>query len=248
VELSWSTFLLELINFLVLVWILKRFLYKPVLDIINKRRADIERELADAQDMNEQAKALRTQYQQRLSDWEQEQRQKRDNMEQEIDRLRTQKLTELDGELKNARQKNSVIEERRTRELAVKAEELALTQAASFAGNLLREAAGPDLEARLVELTLKQAAAMSDERIASLRAMWTQPPDEITIASAFPLNKQQQQSLAQVLKDLTGLQVPVQFRQQSELMAGVLITVGHWVLHLNLRDELKSFADFNHGA
>ena len=37
-ELSGSTFVLEIINFLILVWILKRFLYKPVLGVIAKRR------------------------------------------------------------------------------------------------------------------------------------------------------------------------------------------------------------------
>jgi len=47
-ELSWSTFLLEIINFLVLVWILKHFLYKPVLDVIARRRSGIEKTLADA--------------------------------------------------------------------------------------------------------------------------------------------------------------------------------------------------------
>ena len=41
-ELSWSTFFLEIINFLVLVWILKRFLYKPVMDVIARRREGIE--------------------------------------------------------------------------------------------------------------------------------------------------------------------------------------------------------------
>ena len=47
-ELTWSTFILEIINFLILVWILKRFLYKPVMDAIAKRRASIEQSMQDA--------------------------------------------------------------------------------------------------------------------------------------------------------------------------------------------------------
>ena len=50
-ELNWSTFILEIINFLVLIWILKRFLYKPVLDVIARRRAGIEKTLSDAREM-----------------------------------------------------------------------------------------------------------------------------------------------------------------------------------------------------
>ena len=60
-ELSWSTFILEAINFLVLVWILKRFLYKPVLDVIERRKAGIEKIQADAKAlMRKQKKANST--------------------------------------------------------------------------------------------------------------------------------------------------------------------------------------------
>ena len=38
-ELDWTTFILEIINFLVLVWILHRFLYQPVMNVIAQRRA-----------------------------------------------------------------------------------------------------------------------------------------------------------------------------------------------------------------
>ena len=36
-ELDWSTFALEIINFLALLWILKRFLYRPILAVVAER-------------------------------------------------------------------------------------------------------------------------------------------------------------------------------------------------------------------
>ena len=45
-EFGWSTFLLEIINFLVLVWLLHRFFYRPVLDIVAERQRQIESSLA----------------------------------------------------------------------------------------------------------------------------------------------------------------------------------------------------------
>ena len=36
-QIDWTTLVLEIINFLVLVWILKRFLYKPVMEAIAAR-------------------------------------------------------------------------------------------------------------------------------------------------------------------------------------------------------------------
>jgi F-type H+-transporting ATPase subunit b len=85
VELNWSTFILEIINFLVLVWILKRFLYKPVLAIIARRREGIEKAMADANDLNTQAHDLQQQYENRLSDWEGEKQKAREALGHEID-------------------------------------------------------------------------------------------------------------------------------------------------------------------
>ena len=71
-ELSWPTFILEIVHFLVLVWILKRFLYKPILQAIGQRKALIEKNLADAEARQSEAEALEQQFQKRLTDWENE--------------------------------------------------------------------------------------------------------------------------------------------------------------------------------
>ena len=47
-EMDWSTFILEIINFLILVWILKRFLYRPILEVIARRREGVEKTLSEA--------------------------------------------------------------------------------------------------------------------------------------------------------------------------------------------------------
>ena len=47
-QFNWSTFVLEIINFVVLVWILKHFLYRPVLSLLEKRREKIEQSLSAA--------------------------------------------------------------------------------------------------------------------------------------------------------------------------------------------------------
>lgn len=40
-DFDWTTFILEIINFLILIWILKHFLYRPVLKVISERRSGI---------------------------------------------------------------------------------------------------------------------------------------------------------------------------------------------------------------
>jgi len=64
---DWWTFALQTVNFAVLVWLLHRFLYRPVLRLIDERRAGIEAEVAAAHAEREKARALRAEAEARLA-------------------------------------------------------------------------------------------------------------------------------------------------------------------------------------
>lgn len=56
-HLDWWTIGLQTINFAILVWLLNRFLYKPVLAIIDARKAEAGRQIDAAKDLEEKARA-----------------------------------------------------------------------------------------------------------------------------------------------------------------------------------------------
>ena len=66
-EFDWTTFALEVLNFLVLVWLLKRFFYRPVLAMIEARRAENAKMIEDAQTLRREAQDLKSEYQARLA-------------------------------------------------------------------------------------------------------------------------------------------------------------------------------------
>jgi F-type H+-transporting ATPase subunit b len=53
---GWSTFALQTVNFAILVWLLHRFLYRPVLRLIDARRAEIDKQYAAAHSVEAKAK------------------------------------------------------------------------------------------------------------------------------------------------------------------------------------------------
>lgn len=65
-SIDWFTVTAQALNFLILVWLLKRFLYRPILDAIDAREERIAAELADADAQkaaaNEQREALADAY------------------------------------------------------------------------------------------------------------------------------------------------------------------------------------------
>jgi F-type H+-transporting ATPase subunit b len=242
-ELNWTTFLLEIINFLVLIWILKRFLYKPVLDIIARRRSDIEAQLSEGQHLHEEVDKLKAEYENRITEWNKERKQLKDALMKELDEERHRQLTELQETLAARREKAEVSESRKRSEAQRDIETQALKQGAEFASRLLNCAAGQELETRLVQKLIEDLGQLSTERISALRTQWGEAPEAIQVISAYPLAEDQRKQLEQKLVQVSGLDVPVDYEQDEALLAGLRIVIGVWALHLNLQDELKGFAE-----
>ncbi len=56
-SIDWITVVAQLLNFLVLVWLLKRFLYRPILDGIDAREVEISTRMAEATEARKKAEA-----------------------------------------------------------------------------------------------------------------------------------------------------------------------------------------------
>jgi F-type H+-transporting ATPase subunit b len=242
VELNWPTFFLEIINFLVLVWILKRFLYKPVLEAISQRKAVIDRTLTEAKDKEAGAQALVQQYQNRLAEWENEKEKLRAAVAEEISGQRTQMMAALEIALKQEREKARVLQERRLNELQHKSEEAGITRGVQFSARLLARAASPEVEARLVSLALEDLATLPAEQLQGLSSVSQNAGLQIKVISAFPLSGAQRAVIVERLKEFTKNNITVEFSEDSRLLAGLRMSIGPWVLRANIEDELEFFS------
>ena len=247
-ELNWSTFVLEIINFLILVWILKRFFYKPVLNVIARRRSDIEKTLNDANTLHEDAEALSVKYENRLAEWEKERQAAHTSLDKEIETERARRMGALQALHGEEQEKARVIEQRRLEATRLHAEETALAQGAQFSARLLSLAAGPELQHRLLDLLMKELTSLPPERLNTLRAAAGKTTDRIQVASAYPLDDATRLSLERTLDSILAVTTPFHYEQDKELLAGVRVTMGSWVLHANLQDELKCFAELAHAT
>ena len=241
-ELNWSTFVLEVINFLVLIWILKRFLYQPILNVIAERRRLVEEELAKARTTESEADALRQQYVGRLEAWEAEKGEAKEQLALEIEQERARRLSELAAALEQEKEKARVAEARQQAEKAHVLAQQALEQGAMFSSRLLEQAAGPELEARLLDLLIAGLAELPEEQRRRLSDQWREPSPSAQVCSAYELSADQRERLEAALKKLADV-ADIRFRRDESLIAGLHIEVGAWVIAANVRDELKGFTE-----
>jgi F-type H+-transporting ATPase subunit b len=242
-ELSATTFLFEIVNFLVLIWILQRFLYRPVREVVARRQTAIAKTVSDAEAMRQEADTLQQRYLSRLDVWQQEKQVARLELRSELDAERARALAAVEQELAEERQRAEALEEKRRADCLREYQRLGLLQASRFAATLLGQLAGPELDTRLVGLALEQLANLPETTVDGIRLACEGSPEEASVATAFPLGEEARNQLQRQLSDLLGMPVACRFREDAALLAGISITLGPWVFHANLRDELKAFVD-----
>lgn len=240
-EIDGTTFVLEIINFLVLVWLLQRLLYKPVTEVIARRQAGIEKILADARAVRAEADALKAQFDRRMADWEVEKTQARRQLGEELEGERTRRLAALQADLEEERARAAVLEQRRAQDEGRRLASRARDEGARFAARLLSRLASRELEQSICRLLLADLPQLPADQLQALAAAGE--AGEARVTSAWPLDEALRAGLAETLGSLAGRPVACRFGEDPDLVAGLRISLGSRMLAANLADELKLFAE-----
>ncbi len=256
-ELDWTTVILEIINFIILMWLLKHFLYRPILNVVEQRQASVKATLEQAHASQQQAEVLQKQYGERLQTWEQEQQEARRMLQEELAREKNHQLEALRHRLKQEEEKAKTALDSQNLQWRRELTENTLQMSAEFASELLKPLADVHLEARLIELFCQRAGQWPEEKFAELgsggnHALAASNGDSngnehlIQVSSAYPVPEALQQQLQTAIQGLLKEDRHLVFNQNPDLIAGIRITTEGWTFGLSLADELRGFAEAYH--
>jgi len=239
---DWSTFVLEIINFLVLVWLLRHFLYRPVLAMIEQRQRAVQKTLDDAQNARDEARALQADYQARNTQWQTELEQRRAALGNELEAERQRRLLALQTDLAAEQQRQEALRKHvhDTYERAVQGR--AAAQAARFASRLLHDLATPALAQRIFDVVLKDLAALPPDRIGALRTALG-VAKTIIVQSNPPLSADERARLEASLAAWSPSPPDIEYVEDASLICGLRIRIGAWELDASIAGELRAFAE-----
>lgn len=241
-ELSWSSFILELINFIVLIWILKHFFYAPIKNTIISRKIEIQHNLDQAKSLQDQAYQLQSKYESRLKDWETEKTQKQITFQQETEKWKENELIKFEKSLDIEREKMSSREKQRVDAIIDMNAKKAMELSTKFATKLLVNFADANLEGKIIIRMIEDLSRLSLEKTQLLKENIKDNP-EVHIQSAYSISEMQKEQFSNTLKNVIGEHIKTIYSEDLNLIAGLNIKIGAIILQANLRDELKFFAD-----
>ena len=97
--IDWFTVGAQVVNFLILVWLMKRFLYQPILDAIDARENRIAAQIADADAAKLDAQNERLQFEHKNREFEQNRSALLTTAMEEVQEELTSRIDELEGKI-----------------------------------------------------------------------------------------------------------------------------------------------------
>lgn len=247
--IDWFTVLAQVINFLVLVWLLKRFLYQPILDAIDAREKRIAAKLADADEKEIEAEQQRDEFRHKNTAFDKEKSDRMIQVKAEVKAERTRLLEAARVESEDLRGKL---------QSALKNEQLSLEESLSsrvreevfeIARKTLSDLAGITLEARMTEVFIDRLRALNDEDKVNLKSALLpseRAPKEskqpLIIRSAFALPDEQRASIESIVREIIGGDDPIQFVTESALVSGIEINANGQKMAWSIGDYLASLS------
>ncbi len=238
--IDWFTVAAQAINFLVLVWLMKRFLYGPILHAIDEREKKIAAELADADAKRSEAKQERDDFARKNSELDKERADLISKATSEAETLKErliQEARQAADEL-SAKRQNSVKTEARNLNQAL----IHRTQQEVFsiARKTLTDLAGASLEERVSEAFIQRLRNMDSSAKAELGEALTSAADPAVIRSAFPLPDEQCKAIQQAINETFVADVHTRFETASGIISGIELTAGGKKLAWSIADYLTS--------
>ena len=246
--IDWFTVGAQVVNFLVLVWLLKRFLYKPVLQAIDAREKQVASQLAKAAEERAQAAKERESYESRNRQFLAE----RDRLLEEARSAAARERTEL---LQKARDDYAQLQARFMAELSAERDEISrslvtrvLAETFAIARKLLGDLSDTNLEARIVEMFVRRIHALGEADRAGLRRLTTAgagpaASQELTVRSAFELSAAQRADIERELRQELCGDGRIRFDQTPELIGGIELAANGYRVRWSIEDYLGSLRE-----
>jgi len=215
-QIDWITVSAQIVNFLILVWLLKRFLYAPVMVAMEQRERRIADRLNDARQREEQAAAEVREYRQRSDALTAERERLIEQARREAEERKLQWLEQAREEVAATRSnwQQQTREEHDEFIDALRRRTAGIIQ--SVARSALRDLADAQLEETVVEVFIRRLKALDREERRSLR-----DGGSIRIRSAHELDHAVRGRLTRAVHEHIAEDVEVEYAQAPELLCGI---------------------------
>ncbi|REC57371.1 hypothetical protein DRV84_07970 [Rhodosalinus sediminis] len=254
-QIDWLTVAAQIVNFLVLVWLLQRFLYRPITSAMRRREERIESRLAGAREARETAEAEERRLEEKEADLDARADAILASAREEAEELRARLERELREEMeeKRAAWRRHLAEERDA--LVVSLRRQAGQKVLRIAERVLADYADSDVAERVAGTFTDRLAALDAETRDALAEAAADAGATARVETGHALGTDARRKLTRAIHEELSTDIDVAYSEDPELVMGLRLSIGDYAAEWSaarylrrLETELGEMIDADTGA
>ena len=238
--IDWFTVIAQALNFLVLLLMMKHFLYKPILKAIDDREKRIALALADAEAKKAEAQQEKNDFQHKNEDFDRQ----RSTL---FEKASNEAKTEGRRLLTEARQAADAYHAKRQETLLREQQRLhdeitrrTCEEVFAIARKTLSDLADVHLEERMSKVFRHRLQELDEEKKESLVKAFKTSTGPVFVRSAFLLSPGQQEEIRQELNNTFSAEINVQFETTPVVIGGIELAANGRKVAWSIKEYLES--------
>ena len=240
-QINWFTVVAQILNFLLLAWLLKRYLYKPILNAVDEREQKIIAQLEDAKAKEAQALKERSTFEEKNKVFDQQQK---TLLDKAMAAAEAKKKTLLEKAKKDAEALRQQLEDSYTAEHATSTQTIVQkTQEEVFAiaRKTLEDLATLGLEEQIVNRFLGLLAQQSKTAQTKLKAAFQSGSKPVQVTSAFVLPASQRAKIEKAVRSMIAAETTFDYKVSPALLGGIEVAANGYKISWSIAAYLRAF-------
>ena len=241
--IDWFTVIAQIINFLVLVYLLKRFLYGPIIRAMDEREKKIALSLEGARKKKDEADLEAEDYRRKNREFDERREEMISQIKEEAEARRKDLINEARNQVDADRtrwykairkEKETFLQDLRRR---------AGMQTCAISRRVLKDMADVDLDGQIIHLFIKRLRSLNEDELEALKESIRQSPQKISVRSAFKIPGKMAGEIKEVLQNQAAGHVDVRFEISPDLICGIELKFHGRRISWNVADYLETLEE-----
>ena len=242
-HIDWFVFSAQVFNFLLLIYLLKRFLYGRIIKAMDDREAKIAARFADAEELKVKANEQAELYEKRNQLLNEAKEQMLNEATMAADAKRKELMEKVRAEVDQVKTRWQDMLVREQDAFFYDLRQRAAKQLYNTARKALSDLADVDLEERIIDEFLRRIKALDEKKSVQLRKAISSGGNRVTIQSAFSINPSRQTQIEEALKKQITNGFTIRYLQQPEIVSGIELRVNGNKIAWSLNEYLETLVE-----
>ncbi|WP_339909539.1 hypothetical protein [Symmachiella dynata] len=242
-EIDWFTFSFQIINFLVLVWLLKRFLYKPIINAMDRREEKITQRVNEALSARQDAEREAEDYRRKSQQLDHAREELLAEAGRDAEDWKHERLQEARTDVERARGEwqRSIKRERAAflRDLRQRAGK----QVHAMSRHVLEKLCGDSLEDQVIESFLARLQQVDEQQRSEIAASIRNSHHKIFVETGFELPDESRDRVCSIIHKYLTDGVDIEFKVVPELICGIELKAAGYKVAWSAAETLDELED-----